>query len=99
MNKEGGLLLIDTSWRDSLYHQIGEMTCRLTGGRFPAFLNAMYSSHLFGHKPIFSTLEMKSLLESVGLEVIELHKFHELSFPHDFYLKRLFRSEMPVKLL
>ena len=97
--KEGGLLLIDTPCRDSLYHQIGEMTYRLSGGRFPTFLNAMYSSHLFGHKQIFSTLEMKSLLESVGLEVIELHKFHELSFPYDFYLKKLLRSEMLVKLL
>jgi 2-polyprenyl-6-hydroxyphenyl methylase/3-demethylubiquinone-9 3-methyltransferase len=97
--KEGGLLLIDTPCRDSLYHQIGEMTYRLSGGRFPTFLNAMYSSHLFGHKQIFSTLEMKALLESVGLEVIELHKFHELSFPYDFYLKKLLRSEMLVKLL
>jgi hypothetical protein len=75
------------------------MTYRLSGGRFPTFLNAMYSSHLFGHKQIFSTLEMKALLESVGLEVIELHKFHELSFPYDFYLKKLLRSEMLVKLL
>jgi SAM-dependent methyltransferase len=97
--KEGGLLLIDTPCRDSLYHQVGEMTYRLSGGRFPTFLNAMYSSHLFGHKQIFSTLEMRSLLESVGLEVIELHKFHELSFPYDFYLKKLLRSEMLVKLL
>jgi hypothetical protein len=97
--KEGGLLLIDTPCRDRLYHQIGEMTYRLSGGRFPTFLNAMYSSHLFGHKQIFSTLEMKALLESVGLEVIELHKFHELSFPYDFYLKKLLRSEMLVKLL
>jgi len=58
----------------------------------------MYSSHLFGHKQIFSTGEMKSLFESVGLEVIELQKFHELSFPYDFYLKKLLRSEVLVKL-
>ena len=97
--KAGGLLLIDTPCRDSFYHQFGELTYRLSGGRFPTFLNAMYSSHLFGHKQIFSTKEMKELFESVGLEVIDLHKFHELSFPYDFYLRKLFKSEIIVKIL
>ena len=97
--KKGGLLLIDTPCRDSFYHQVGELTYRLSGGRFPTFLNAMYSSHLFGHKQIFATVEMKSLFESVGLEVIDLHKLHELSFPYNFYLKKLLRSEVLVTLL
>ena len=97
--KAGGLLLIDTPCRDSFYHQFGELTYRVSGGRFPTFLNAMYSSHLFGHKQIFSTTEMKNLFESVGLEVIELHKFHELSFPYDFYLRKFFKSEVIVKIL
>ena len=97
--KHGGLLLIDTPCRDSFYHQFGALTYRLSGGRFPTFLNAMYSSHLFGHKQIFSTNEMKELFESVGLEVIDLHKFHELSFPYEFYLKKLFKSETVVRLL
>jgi 2-polyprenyl-6-hydroxyphenyl methylase/3-demethylubiquinone-9 3-methyltransferase len=96
--KPGGLLLIDTPCRDSFYHQVGALTYRLTGGRFPTFLNAMYSSHLFGHKQIFSTHEMKDLFTSVGLKVIELGTFHELSFPYDFYLKKLLRSELLVKL-
>jgi cyclopropane fatty-acyl-phospholipid synthase-like methyltransferase len=97
--KEGGLLLVDTPCRDSFYHRVGEISYRLSGGRFPTFLNAMYSSHLFGHKQIFSTAEMRSLFESVGLEIIELRKFHELSFPYDFYLKKLLRSGVLVKLL
>jgi len=97
--KEDGLLLIDTPCRDSFYHQFGALTYRLSGGRFPTFLNAMYSSHLFGHKQIFSTKEMKELFESIGLEVIDLHKFHELSFPYDFYLRKLFKSEITVKIL
>ena len=96
--KPGGLLLIDTPCRDSLYHRTGELTYHLSGGRFPTFLNAMYSSHLFGHKQIFATAEMKELFERVGLEVIELRKFHELSFPYEFYLKKLLRSEAFVKL-
>jgi 2-polyprenyl-3-methyl-5-hydroxy-6-metoxy-1,4-benzoquinol methylase len=97
--KGGGLLLIDTPCRDSFYHEFGALTYRLSGGRFPTFLNAMYSSHLFGHKQIFSTKEMKELFESIGLEVIDLHKFHELSFPYDFYLRKLFKSEIIVKIL
>lgn len=97
--KEGGLLLIDTPCRDGFYHRFGELTYRLTRGRFPTFLNAMYSSHLFGHKQIFSTSEMSQLFESVGLEVVDLHKFHELSFPYEFYLKKLFRSQLLVNIL
>jgi 2-polyprenyl-3-methyl-5-hydroxy-6-metoxy-1,4-benzoquinol methylase len=96
--KKGELLLIDTPCRDSFYHQVGEITYRLSGGRFPTFLNAMYSSHLFGHKQIFSTQEMKDLFTSVGLNVVELQKFHELSFPYEFYLKKLLRSELLVSI-
>ena len=97
--KQGGLLLSDTPCRDSFYHRFGALTYRLSGGRFPTFLNAMYSSHLFGHKQIFSTSEMKRLFESVGFEVIDLHKFHELSFPYEFYLKKLFKSQLLVNVI
>lgn len=97
--KKDGLLMIDTPCRDSFYHQTGEITYRLSGGKYPTFLNAMYSSHLFGHKQIFSTREMKDIFGSSGLEVVELQKFHELSFPYDFYLKKLLRSEALVSLL
>ena len=97
--KLGGFLLIDTPCRDGFYHRFGEFTYRLTRGRSPTFLNAMYSSHLFGHKQIFSTGEMRQLFEEAGLQVIDLHKFHELSFPYDFYLKKLLKSEALVRLL
>lgn len=97
--KPGGLLLIDTPCRDSFYHRFGALTYRLTRGKYPTFLNAMYSSHRFGHKQIFSTREMRNLFEAIGLEVIALHRFHELSFPYEFYLKKLFKSEIFVNLL
>ncbi len=42
---------------------------------------------------------MQQLFESVGLEVVDLRKFHELSFPYEFYLKKLFRSAAVVRLL
>ena len=96
--KQDGLLFIDTPCRDSFYHQFGEFTYHVSRGKYPTFLNAMYSSHLFGHKQIFSTAEMKKLYEAAGLEVVYLQKFHELSFPYEFYLKKLLHSEALVKL-
>jgi len=97
--KQGGILAIDTPCRNGFYHRFGELTYKLTGGVYPTFLNAMYSSHLFGHKQIFSTTEMKDLFESAGMEVVELRKFHELSFPYEFYLKKLVKSKSIVRLL
>lgn len=99
MLKSGGMLLIDTPCRDAFYHRFGEFTYWLSGGKYPTFLNTMYSSKPFGHKQIFSLAEMKSALEEAGLEVVELRRFHELSFPYSFYLKKLVRSDLLVKVL
>lgn len=99
MLASGGVLLIDTPCRDAFYHRFGEFTYWLTGGLFPTFLNTMYSSKPFGHKQILSLAEMKGLLETAGLEVLELKTFHELSFPYSFYLKKLVKSEALVKML
>lgn len=97
--KPGGILLIDTPCRDAFYHRFGEFTYKLSGGRFPTFLNTMYSAKPFGHKQILSLTEMRGLFEAAGLEVAELNRFHELSFPYGFYLKKLVRSNLLVKLL
>ncbi|MEX0685786.1 MAG: class I SAM-dependent methyltransferase [Balneolales bacterium] len=97
--KQGGYLLIDTPCRDSFYHRVGELTYKFTKGRFPTFLNTMYSAQNFGHKQIFSTNEMKLLFEASGLEVIELNKVHELAFPYRYYLKKLFKSDLVINLL
>lgn len=97
--KSGGYLFIDTPCRDSFYHQFGELTYHLSRGTFPTFLNTMYSAQPFGHKQIFSLQEMRSAFEACGLEVVELKRFHELSFPYPFYLKKLVRSDRLVKLL
>lgn len=97
--KPNGILLIDTPCRDAFYHRFGEFTYKLSGGKLPTFLNAMYSAKPFGHKQILSLAEMKGLFEEVGLEVLELNKFHELSFPYSFYLKKFFKSDLLVKIL
>lgn len=99
MLKPNGILLIDTPCRDAFYHRFGEFTYQISNGKFPTFLNTMYSAKPFGHKQIFSLSEMKDSFESVGLQVIEAKRFHELSFPYSFYLKKLFKSDLLVKIL
>ncbi|MBE0672473.1 MAG: methyltransferase domain-containing protein [Anaerolineales bacterium] len=99
MLKSGGILLIDTPCRDAFYHRFGEFTYWLSRGKYPTFLNTMYSAKPFGHKQIFSLAEMRSALEAAGLEVVEMRRFHELSFPYSFYLKKLVRSDRLVKIL
>lgn len=99
MLKQNGFLLIDTPCRDAFYHRFGELTYKLSGGKFPTFLNTMYSAKPFGHKQIFSLSEMKSAFEAVGLQIVEAKRFHELSFPYSFYLKKLVRSNVLVKVL
>lgn len=99
MLRPGGILLIDTPYRDAFYHRFGEFTYWLTRGKYPTFLNTMYSAKPFGHKQIFSLSEMKYALEEAGLQVIELKRFHELSFPYSFYLKKLIKSDRMVKIL
>ena len=95
--KPGGYIFIDTPVKDGFYHQFGDITYKLTFGKMPTFLNIMYSDHPFGHKQIFSTNEMGGLLGELGFNVISLDKFHELSFPYEFYLKKLLRNEQLAK--
>lgn len=95
----GGTLLIDTPCRDAFYHRFGELTYRLTAGRYPTFLNTLYSASPFGHKQIFSSAELTAALIAAGLAGIEIERFHELSFPPSFYLRRLVASERLARWL
>lgn len=99
MLKRDGVLLIDTPCRDAFYHRMGEFTYWLSRGKYPTFLNSLYSSHKFGHKQIISLTEMREMIEAVGMQVVELRKFHELSFPYSFYLKKMFKSDLIVKIM
>ncbi len=42
---------------------------------------------------------MRSLFESLGLRVVELKKFHELSFPYRMYLEKMFKPKLLVEVL
>lgn len=96
--KPGGYIFIDTPAKDSFYHRFGEFSYCISRGRFPTFLNIMYSDHPYGHKQIFSTEEMQRILEQVGFNVVCIRKFHELSFPVEYYLEKLVNSKSFAKL-
>ena len=97
--KKGGYLILDTPCKDSLYYRLGAFTYRVSKGRWPSFLNAIYRNEPFGHKQIFSTSEMKAALEVCDLACVSLTRFHELSFPVDHYLTRMHFSKHIAKVL
>jgi len=97
--RPGGLLLIDTPCRDAVFHRIGGVTYRASRGRFPTFLNSMDFNTVLGHKQILSTTDVRTLFERVGVSVTELRKIHELSMPHEAYLKKMLRSGSLARLL
>jgi len=59
----------------------------------------MYSDHPFGHKQIIATYELKYLLEKLNFEVVDLQKFHELSFPYIYCLRKLLKLEIFAKFV
>lgn len=97
--RPGGFLFIDTPCRNSFYHRFGVVTYNVSFGTLPTFLNSMYSAEPYNHKQIFSTSEMRHMLASMGMDVVHLDVFHELSFPYDFYLEKMFRSRLTVRAL
>ncbi|HEY6225412.1 MAG TPA: class I SAM-dependent methyltransferase [Gemmatimonadales bacterium] len=91
--KVGGVVILDTPSRDALFYRFGELTSRLSGGRWPTLLGSMYSAQPFGHKQIFSDRGMEDLLHRSGFRSIRIFRKFELSFPVEFYLRRLLRNE------
>ena len=96
--KEGGLLIMDTPCRNTFYHRFGQLTYKLSNGKFPTFLNIMYSNHPFGHKQILSKSDVDSLCNLSEHELKFIKVFHELSFPVKSYLKKMFKSNVIVSL-
>ncbi len=97
--RPGGYLFIDTPTRDSIYYRLGALSYRISGGRWPFLLRAMYSPTPFAHKQIFTGRQLTKLLESVGMNVVRVECFHELSFPYGFYLRNLLGSERLANML
>lgn len=97
--KKGGMLFMDTPCRDGFYHKIGCFTYKVSMGKYPTFLNSMYSNHPFGHKQILTLDEMATIFKMISLKTIILEKFHELSFPYRFYLEKFITSNLLNSIL
>ena len=69
------------------------MSYKLSRGRYPTFLNIMYSNNRYGHKQILASDELRRLYQCAGISVLELRKLHELSISYRHYLRNLLRSE------
>ncbi len=91
--KPGGLLVIDTPSRDGAFHRLGDLSYRLSAGRYPTLLDLMYSSHAFGHKQILALHELRELIERAGLTLQTLDRIHDLALPTQNYLQMLSRSQ------
>jgi 2-polyprenyl-6-hydroxyphenyl methylase/3-demethylubiquinone-9 3-methyltransferase len=97
--KPGGYFALDTPCKESMYYGLGAFAYKVSGGRCPLFLNAIYQNEPFGHKQIFSTREMKVILEACNFNCVSLVRFHELSFPVEHYLTRLHFPKRAAKIL
>ncbi len=96
--RPAGILCLDTPIRDGALHRLGVLSYRLSGGRARQLLATQYSNTSFGHKQIFSTPGLRAVIHGQGLEVLLLHRVHELSFPYAVYLRRLLRSQLGARL-
>ena len=97
--KPDSMLFLDTPSRDSFYYKFSEMVYSISNGRFPLFLNILYSSKPYSHKQIFTQKQLRNLVESIGYKVKSVKTIHELSFPYQFYIKKIFGSSFIAELL
>lgn len=97
--RPGGSICLDTPCRDGFYHRLGVVLYKLTRGKIRSFMDLYYSSQPGGHKQIFTTSEIKNLLEGAGLTVIRLDKLHELALPLRFSLRKIVHSRILASVL
>ena len=97
--RPGGILAIDTPARDSAFYQVGQLSSRLSSGRFATFLNVLYSARPFEHKQILSLEDLRRYARDSGLEVERCHQFRELSFPATSYLERHMQSRVLARAI
>ena len=90
--KPSGILCLDTPIRDAFLYRAGEQLYRLSSGRVSSLLEMQYSNQPFGHKQIFTSIQLRRHLEQRGLVILSMKKVHELSFPCAVYLRKLLRS-------
>jgi hypothetical protein len=89
---------MDTPTRDGSLYRFGEITARLSRGRFLTTLGIQYAAKPFAHKQIFRKIDMRRMLETAGFRSVSIAEKMELSFPVRFYLETLIKSRALVSL-
>lgn len=69
--KPGGLLCLDTPNREVFSYRLSQWIHDLSAGKLPLFLPGFYSTTRYGHKQIFTRLQICNLLEDCGLELLQ----------------------------
>lgn len=72
--RPGGVLLLDTPLRAVPAYNISTRVSRLSGGRINLFLSSFYSTAPYGHKQLFTLVQMGNLLNDLGLEITYLSR-------------------------
>jgi SAM-dependent methyltransferase len=97
--KPDGLLFIDTPCRNTFFHKFGEISYKLSRGKYPTFLNIMYSNKPFEHKQIFSKSDIQFLCNKYQYKILKLDLIAELSFPIEYYVNKLFTNKNLVAII
>lgn len=74
--KSGGLLFLDTPSRSAWFYRASEWSYRLSLGRSAMLLNSLYSPRPYRHKQMFTLGQLRSLLQSCGLEALDASVFN-----------------------
>jgi len=72
--KPGGVLLLDTPLRTVPAYTLSTKVSRLSRGRINLFLSSFYSTAPYGHKQIFTLVQMGNLLSQLSLEITYLSR-------------------------
>ena len=74
--KPGGKIFIDTPSRDTLPYKLSMFTSSISSGKMNLFLPSFYATNRFGHKQIFTPLQLEQLLLEFGVNIFYRAKSH-----------------------
>ena len=74
--KPGGKIFIDTPSRDTFPYKLSMFTSLLSSGKMNLFLPSFYATNKFGHKQIFTPLQLEQLLLDFGIDIFYRAKSH-----------------------
>ncbi len=75
--KPDGMLLLDTPSRMTLPYRLSEFAYMACSKKMSLFLSTFYSTNRYGHKQIFTPLQLEGLFLSCGLKIITRTKSYQ----------------------